>query len=231
MTTERPILFSAPMVRAILAGTKTQTRRVMKMTDRARQSIGDRWPVEAAPGYFRWEGLPASPPFDAENFNAWCPYGAPGDHLWVRETVGALPEYPDALTMPEYEGGHNPSRLIYRADEIRGLVTHYGIDFSRIRWRPSLHMPRWASRITLEVTGVRVERLQAITEEDARAEGVLNYGERLVVEHDDPLLSWGRDRFRALWDTINGKRAPWNTNPWVWCVSFRRALAEGKGEG
>jgi hypothetical protein len=95
-----------------------------------------------------------------------------------------------------------------------------------VRWKPSIHMPRAASRITLEVTGVRVERLQAITEDDARAEGVLDRSEMTTIELEEDLhpagLPWARPRFKTLWDAINGKRASWEANPFVWCVSFKR---------
>ena len=166
--TERPILFSAPMVRAILAGQKTQTRRI---------AIHKR---------------------SIEPMTEECPYGKPGDRLWVRETHMDL-------------GGC----LLYRADH--GSEVERASCAPRQRWAPSIHMPRWASRITLEVTGVRVERLQGISDSDARAEGV----------DQDAALSMActrgaaRAAYSALWEQIHGPGS-WDANPWVWVVEFRR---------
>lgn len=178
---ERPILFSAPMVRAIVAGTKTQTRRIVKPG-----VLEDGWPIAYA----------------AER----CPYGAPGDRLWVRETWAKAGEVGDDIE--------------YRADNPDPLGA---------RWRPSIHMPRWASRLLLEVTAVRVERLQDISEDDACAEGVQELDGTL-----DELALYARAKkmgecatdsrvwFAELWDSINGTRAPWASNPFVWVVSFKR---------
>jgi len=231
---ERPILFSAPMVRAILAGRKTVTRRIVRI---------DESPVIRTHGRPQYQrGLPsnatnvrmcghyvkADAPEGSNTVSARvvCPYGSTGDRLWVRETFGAHVDHPDALTMPEYEGGHDPARLLYRADETRGLTQHYAIPWDRVPWKPSIHMPRWASRITLEITSVHVERLQAITEDGAKAEGVDNGPGRGGHLYPSPRAARGpmgfRNRFAELWDEINGKRAPWKANPWVWCVAFRR---------
>jgi hypothetical protein len=228
---ERPILFSGPMVRAILAGTKTQTRRVfpaaLDAVDVRKDVIGEQ------PNACWWinRGDPTAMVLTS------CPYGEPGDRLWVRETFDVRlweseRHYNDAdgysRCSSEWveEGPDEPESTWYYADGERPS----GDD--GFRWngkRPSIFMPRERSRLLLEVTGVRVECLQDITEEDARAEGVLSYGEKLVVEYGDSegsgaSLTWGRDRFRELWDDINGKRAGagWAANPWVWCVSFRR---------
>jgi hypothetical protein len=125
---------------------------------------------------------------------ARCPYGSPGTKLWVRETWS-----PD----PCYE---NEQRVCYRAT---------AADESCIRWKSPLFMPRWASRITLEVTEVSVQRLQDISEEDARAEGIPAW--------TSPEQAFSpRVRFHELWDSINGKKAPWASNPWCWAVSFRK---------
>lgn len=173
---ERPILFSGPMVRAILEGRKTMTRRIVK-----RQPSGF--------------DLNDKPVFGA------CPYGAPGDRLWVKETW--LPIYIDSLP------GHVIDKTQYRADETNPL-SGAGM------WHPSIYMPRKRSRIKLEITGVRVERLHTITEEDAKAEGIMGatvgeYGDRGCFITD----------FAYLWSKINGHES-WDANPWVWVVEFKR---------
>lgn len=224
---ERPILFRAPMVRAILAGTKTQTRRVVKLPEGAQQVAY--W---APPGGRSREGW-ADP-----GVNYWtergnhldaCPYGQPGDRLWVRESHlldppidGTWPSVGDtfAAVADIPERYRNPSYVLYRADE--KLTGDW-------RWRPSIHMPRWASRILLEVTDVRVTRLQDISEAGARAEGAepIRCAEFAPADRDLldlPLLDPAtphRNGFASLWDSINGAGA-WEANPWVWAVSFRR---------
>src|SRR5262249_27378565 len=137
-----------------------------------------------------------------------CPYGGPGDRLWVRETWA----------------GDDCCGYVYRADHPNADLKRGDLDDgdqSIRRWRPAIHMPHAASRITLDVLSVRVERLQQITEDDARAEGVLSPAELSVCKLEGP-LPWGRDAFQRLWDAINGKRALWASNPWVWCIEFRR---------
>ena len=164
---ERPILFSAPMVRAILAGTKTQTRRVCK-GQRELSNVHD---------------------FQIDR----CPYGQLGDRLWVRETWLR-------------HSVNVPNDYLYRADHPDdGTIgpAHGG-------WKPSIHMPRWASRITLEITDVRVERLQDISARDAWAEGIT------PSPDVDPY-----HEYRDLWESINGPGS-WDANPWVWAVSFKR---------
>lgn len=189
---ERPILFSSPMVRALLAGTKTQTRRVVKprhggvITGPAAEQCA----VEAYGGgdrrsASRIECVP-------------CLYGVPGDRLWVRERVGII---------PLSNGGE---KIIYDATE--GVVPGDAVRFLR-----SIFMPRRLSRITLEVTGVRVERVQDIGWRDCEAEGVHCDQEAGIA----PYTSW-QDAYAALWDSINGKKAPWSSNPWVWAIAFRR---------
>ena len=193
---ERPILFSAPMVRALLDGTKTQTRRVAKLTDAAH--------VKEVGGHRRWH------PAD-ENCVAASPYGQPGDRLWVREawTTHACFDH-------------------IRAAELTTISLHYQAD-GRIqtgRNRAAMHMPRWASRILLEVTAVRVERLQAISDADAKAEGLRRYRENGIAPD---LYSNGMtdgfifpvDAYSALWEAINGPDS-WALNPWVWVIEFKR---------
>jgi hypothetical protein len=214
---ERPILFSAPMVRALLDGTKTQTRRVCKplLSDRE-------WVEERENGSF-WRCADGEPTCYtgvwetheyAQQFPVRCPYGPSGDRLWVREawTVN--------LTGDPKRGGSG-TVPIYRAEHPHAAD----------RWRPSIFMPRWASRITLEVTGVRVERLQDISEADAIAEGV----RELPLQAAEPRCWWTADAsagaalhartainaYRLLWEYINGPGS-WDANPWVWAVEFRR---------
>jgi hypothetical protein len=209
-TKEQPILFSAPMVRAILEGRKVQTRRVMK------PQPGDDWNPEVGICAYEWKGSGEPGPdfFGAgdEDECYKCPYGAPGDRLWVRETF-----------CPVYHGSYEPlpkgrmptseheAVIVYRttpaADEYDG------------HWRPSIFMPRWPSRITLEITEVRVQRVQEISEEDAVAEGT---GQWAMETNAILTCETMRDAYRKLWDSINIKKYPWESNPWVWALSFRR---------
>jgi len=208
---ERGILFSAPMVRALLAGAKTQTRRVVKGATGAYWDHAGWTPVVERGSVVAWGTNDPDPPRVVHNVGCpfpHCPYGVPGDRLWVRETWGHVDDH----------DSHGPHCCWFAADGCQrcnyGPRCEHGPD----RWRPSIHMPRWSSRLTLEITDVRVERLQAITEEDARAEGI---APAASIFTDGPPLSC-RDVFAGLWDTINGKRAPWSSNPWVWAITFRR---------
>jgi len=189
---ERPILFNGPMVRALLAGRKTQTRRIIKPRCKALsqsyalqfRAPGDKWYGDHVWSFRRrdhgWED------YTNAEFLALCPYGAPGDRLWVRE----------AWTVPP--GSTARAEVVYRADdeELSGP------------WTPSIHMPRWASRIVLEVVEVRAQRLLSISEDDARAEGVGIVG-----------FSY-RKGFEHLWNVINAE--PAEQNPFVWAVTFKR---------
>lgn len=190
---ERPILFSAPMVRAILGGAKTQTRRVADMDKLIRADVRDYGP--------EWDEHVWSA---TANAHVRCPYGEPGDRLWVKETY-ALHHAWDAH--PPSAGGAASKRVWHRADAPDAID-------GRGRWRPSIHMPRWASRLTLEVTSVRVERLHAITEDDARAEGV-------EASNGAAPSGWARHNFADLWESINGPES-WEANPFVWVVGFKR---------
>lgn len=209
---ERPILFSDPMVRAILAGTKTQTRRVVKpqpspelLADYA--EIRDRYGSARTDAQMLSDCVP-------------CPYGQPGDRLWVRETfIGARGYDRD----PPSRFGNKP--IWYCADGEPDRAQWWQLSD---RKRPSIHMPRWASRITLEVTGVRVERLQDISEADARAEGArcvdrATGREVMFPDESQHIGSW-RLHFREIWESINGPGS-WDANPWVWAIAFRRLEA------
>lgn len=187
---ERPILFSGPMVRAILAGTKTQTRRPVKPQ-----------PVEVRSGYvqFHDEGGARSlnPNEHILEASERCPYGQPGDRLWVRETF-ALP-YSPVRSGPVY----------YDADK------HFFMNqkFNYNRLRPSIHMPRWACRLVLEIVSVRVERLKDITIVDAQAEGFRGHGAIIP--------------FIETWERIYGNRGlGCDANPWVWVVEFKRMVPQ-----
>lgn len=203
--TERPILFSAPMVRALLAGTKTQTRRALK-----RQPDGHHW--QLLPGYQLqisglaaidgrravkfYHSIPNNPLHEDATGWATCPYGQPSDRLWVRET----------FSDDWCQYGHP---VQYRADgELDSDMFDAGV-----KWRPSIHMPRLASRITLEVTGVRVEQLQDISRGEAMAEGCPFPN----MSHGDDPRRWYAD----LWEQINGDGS-WEANPWVWVVEFKK---------
>jgi hypothetical protein len=191
--TERPILFSAEMVRAILDGRKTQTRRKMKPAKAKRPK---RWLID-----------------DAAVNGLVCPYGEPGDLLWVREAWRVHKSY-DVLNAARVYGAMGGD-VAYCVDY---LATPRNEDFWG-RGRPSIHMPRWASRITLRITDVRVERLQAISEDDARAEGCPYPPEWAgrFMDRDETAKTW----FKSIWNTINGPGA-WDANPWVWAISFER---------
>ena len=205
---ERPILFSAPMVRAVLDGSKTQTRRIVK------------------PQPPRAMIAPRRAEFSVGGHDYRCPYGQPGDRLWVRETWALLRGIGSAEAYrgipPVKPTAENPCAglvpvPIYAADGERPDVMEPHFETMRpMRWKPSIHMPRWASRITLEVTGVRVERLQDISEEDANAEGV----EPRLVSHDADLKSY-KLGFKDAWRDIYGLGS-WNAHPWVWVVEFKR---------
>lgn len=228
---ERPILFSAPMVRALLAGTKTQTRRVVKPQpdEHGLNRHGDVWPKN-----WKW--------FDSSGLDHRCPYGQPGDRLWVRE----------AFSGPRCEEEFAPSAW-YQADNIWYWADGNPSSGDWTKPRPSIHMPRWASRILLEIVAVRVERLQDISESDAKAEGcqpdtpetwwqgyihmesiddlvhVTSKGEAPPDGMIEPkkmkprthLLRSAKDHYRALWEYINGPGS-WAANPFVWVVEFRR---------
>ena len=220
---ERPILFSAPMVRALLAGTKTQTRRILKSAHADDASVwrhheGNTWESGIA------SGAPGS--FGHGEF-VRCPYGQPGDRLWAREThaqfavgnrTGISPQCVAYRATCEDDGSFD---YVNNGDEIMNLKI--------TKWTPAIHMPRWATRITLEVTGVRVQRLQEIDGYDVIAEGIAPQSHYCGCEPCRMTCSLCPATqtslclaYADLWDEINGDRAPWSSNPWVWAITFKR---------
>lgn len=231
---ERPILFSAPMVRALLDGSKTQTRRVAGLEV-----------INAEPDRYEFRGITSGPGVTHFAFHdresgaqvlVLCRYGKPGDRLWVRETFYCDDySYPNRVSVSchwrEVDGQRIPipieeqradmlEAMFYRADGDPEFECPEG----PIQWRPSIHMPRWVSRINLEITGMRVERLQDISDADCIGEGIEKtsqgfwslYGQADVDGTYSP-----RTSFRALWMSINGLGS-WPTNPWLWVVQFKR---------
>lgn len=211
---EKPIIFSSEMVRAILAGRKSETRRVIKPGKRhytqynwyGKHPCGGWWACDVDP-------IQNNIPSGDNGFP--CPHGQPGDRLWVRETWRMLLGPQKGFIPEDLQFSKN---VLYGADHPALHTGHWDSDIdefvSDIKiWRPSIFMPRWASRITLEITGVRVERVQDISEEDAVREGIANGAYAI-----NPKSS-----FSKLWDSINLKRGfGWDANPFVWVIEFRK---------
>lgn len=223
---ERGMIFNGEMVRAILDGKKTQTRRPLKwkqtrFTEIGEREDGSKWP---------WSE-------DAEHVcDFWhpCPFGAVGDRIWVRETWAEA-------------GAGAPDLKLYLANYPEHVPTHYENvpPADEIRWTPSIHMPRAACRILLEITGVRVERLQDISEEDAKAEGLAEItkdgslfkfgipdrdGYPGADDNGWPWTEWERnpvDAYCKLWQSIYGEES-WQANPWVWVIEFKVASPGGE---
>jgi len=190
----KPIIFSTPMVKAILEGRKTQTRRVIKVDDDP-----ENWKIS-----IEGTSIVRTEPYDVK-----LPRYAAGDILWVRETWATV----------------SSGIIEYKATYIEPYTGSTEIDHigKKITWRPSIYMPREAARIFLKVTNVRVERLQDITEEDAKAEGCIDGKSKDVLKFD----LTARDVFAKLWNSINAKRGyRWETNPWVWVIEFERINKE-----
>jgi hypothetical protein len=218
---ERPILFSAPMVRAIIDGRKTQTRRIVKVL------TGEAHHPPYAP--VMWLSDDECTPINSPEALACCPYGPAGDRLWVRETWAHVP-------ITAYRCSEGVQQTANPNDPDMAAV--YAASWERSkpgRWRPSIHMPRWASRLTLETTGVRVERLQEISEDDALAEGIEGYSGEYWGPDSTPTLDihaaktspchgphpTAASAYRQLWELINGADS-WIANPWVWVIEFKR---------
>lgn len=208
---ERPILFNAEMVRAILDGRKTKTRREIKPQPKGR-FVGPEDYFRAVVGR-DGELKPSSKSYFGitDEDGEWsinCPYGQVGDRLWVRETFAIDPH--------AHLTGHR--KVLYKTDSIDP-------DYP-IKWRPSIHMLRWASRINLEITGVKVERLNEISEQDAIAEGIEQSKPgiepiRFKYYKDGKFTLLPRHSFESLWESINGEGS-WALNPFVWVISFKR---------
>ncbi|EOL8946341.1 hypothetical protein ACM91X_003541 [Cronobacter dublinensis] len=229
--TERPLIFNAEMVRAILDGRKTQTRRIMKPQPEDCPRGGHWWPSDKHRTMLHVEeALQNSEVIWAGIVGDACPFGDVGDRLWVRETWSdvnsegcpavAYRADSDTRLLAEIETFRDEDGVLNTADprlDKYWFAAWSGDLFSGTEgsWRPSIHMPRWASRITLEITGVRVERLASISSDDARAEG---YPAARAADggNIDPWL-W----FRDLWDGIYPEQS-FKANPWVWVVEFKR---------
>ena len=231
---ERGMIFNGEMVRALLDGRKTQTRRPIKwkqtrFTEIGEREDGSKWP---------WSE-------DAEHVcDFWhpCPFGAVGDRIWVRETWGVVsheldengriqPWTPDrpatAIHEMPFGNGYYSGHAIYAADGDFTWGDDDGYEDGRSCWKPSIHMPRWASRITLEITNVGVQRLQSISPNDAAREGLVKLPAtgRYCINQGDQYFGGAsqdaREVFSWLWESIYGADS-WKTNPWVWVIEFKR---------
>ncbi|EMM3172366.1 morphogenetic protein [Serratia marcescens] len=213
---ERPVIFNGEMVRAILDGRKTQTRREVSdrhlhLIDVASQ-VGECYPLESGIDHANSQSY----------YREHCPFGRIGDRLWVRETFMDLTGTGIEATTGKFEG------FAYRADTPAGS---YGDEVRKdygLKWTPSLHMPRKACRILLEITAVRVERLNDISQEDAQAEGmeltgwIPSYSNPDNAGFDETFTPY--DNFAMLWESIYGAES-WIANPWVWVIEFKQVSA------
>lgn len=220
MSTERPILFSGEMVNAIFEGRKVQTRRIVKPqpVEHDFQNGGVHFsfvPPQTQKGYL---AIACHVIKKGDTAYVKMPFGHPGSHLWVREGL----HRPDGD--PWLYRADNQPVVVAKEDETAMLVwAHHKVQ----DYCPSMFMPRWAARITLEIVNVRVERLESISEEDAKAEGVTlepcthpdcGPGSRCAADSY-------RGAFAVLWNKINGKKHPWGSNPFVWVIEFKRVSA------
>lgn len=229
---ERPLLMSPYMVRAILKGDKTETRRMMRYQPDS-EFYG---PQMYAPVIINRDGEeePGKEIFGiyGDDWGLKCPYGQPGDQLWIKETWAH-----DDIDCKDHKCG-NRDHIWYRASEIAIVADSFA---GAAHWRASMFMPRWASRIDLLITEIRAERLQDITEEGARAEGVHVWAQAELLQHSRKESEWcTRTRqiaqqrrepipvaasnvaaYAMLWDSLNPK-SPWESNPWVWVVKFKK---------
>ncbi|MFH2432079.1 ASCH domain-containing protein [Citrobacter freundii] len=198
--TERGMIFNSEMVRAILDGRKTQTRRIIKLS----HERGMLNPViKGRNGEITSVSCRLAP--------LLCPFGQPEDRIWVRETWAEA-------------GASAPDLKLYRANYPDHVPSHYENvpPVDEIRWKPSIHMPRWASRILLEITDVRVERLNAISQVDAIAEGAPPSHPSIdCVSQEYGFPDFSRSWFGQTWQHIYGEES-WQANPWVWVIEFKR---------
>lgn len=215
---ERPILFNGEMVRALLGGRKTQTRRIVKPQPTLPVSHFRCVGHEVATGRGDWQAcdksgnpvhaFPGIPGCVTEI--AKCPYGQPGDRLWVREAHAIVPR-------TAYAQSAGVDQVLKPGDDHDAAVFREGWERCKPgRWRPSIHMPRWASRILLEVTTVHVERLQDISPNDCIEEGVWRVEDKEIGRGIEAV-----NAYRAAWEAINGHDS-WVANPWVWVIEFKR---------
>lgn len=225
---ERPILFNSEMVRALRDGRKTQTRRIVNPQpdfETANNALGGDTSTATVvcDGTMGGIGLKRGNAIGYVFPNIHCPYGMPGDRLWVRETTRMR-------YLPNFLTGEPTKNECAEYVDGEPVLSPAGFDFSWWYSRkicPSIHMPRWASRITLEVTGVRVERLQDISEADCIDEGIQQWPLGFRVEetgapdHRSRNFASATSAYRFLWERINGAGS-WDANPWVWVVDFRR---------
>ncbi|ECG7132949.1 hypothetical protein E6W93_08665 [Salmonella enterica subsp. enterica serovar Uppsala] len=207
---EHGMIFNAEMVRAILEGRKTQTRRPVKPQPELTERSG-----------FSWNGVVFGSGSDDRETNrnfahVKCPFGKPGDRIWVRETWAEA-------------GASAPDLKLYRANYPAHVPTHYENvpPAEDVRWTPSIHMPRWASRITLEIIDVRVERLHSISERDALREGLFQlpasgrYCLQPGMQYFGMASHNAKEVYSWLWASIYGEES-WAANPWVWVIEFKR---------
>lgn len=231
---EHPILFTGEMVRAILEGRKTQTRRVMKLQPDCQGAL---MPAPAGKMWYIWPHLTIDGRMS--DYYCACPYGLPGDQLWVRETFGLM----HSSYSLEY-GWENDGMYASDIPKTKPIGSGLGVIYKATDgydkedgevWRPSIYMPRWASRITLEITGIRVQRVQQITNNDVLAEGIMR-GEDEDGSWLGPLdryqyypFAHASEAYSFLWDHINAKRGyPWDSNPFVWVIEFKRIDGEDR---
>ncbi len=216
----RPIIFNSQMVRAILDGHKTQTRRVVKYNENVPEGRVFKSQESRSLINKQLVGLRLT-----DRTIVKCPYGVPGEKLWVRETFQDF--------CPTWDGawcGCGSKKMITETHQVayratKTPITHAGANIHPTKWKPSIHMPRWASRITLEITDVRVERLHEITVGDLIAEGIIKlenahietYPLDLIVNRSEHYTIW-----KKVWDSINAKRGySFKSNPWVWVIEFK----------
>ncbi len=248
MVRERPILFSTAMVQAILAGRKTQTRRIAKhhpahiynWTEEEMEGLEHKyikWVSEDEEGVFGPEWVMLNGDGDMEGVLGLCPYGKPGDVLWVRETFrkyfnvdeDGYPHYDDVII--EY-AADNPEPIYMRDGDGFQMFNKDGSE-RYLPYSASIHMPKAIARIWLQIEDVSIERLQDITEEDAKAEGVkivasnpiFNFYKSYMPERE--CFNNAYNSFQTLWQSINGVES-WNANPWVWVVKYKVLSTTGK---